>query len=141
FLGAYAGVKFAQPVASTEQKPVVNGDKQDVDNGIETPENMEKVIRAYHLIKDQYLEEVEGDLLLEGAIQGMLEVLDDPYSSYMDPEMNERFTEQLESSFEGIGAEVSRSEEHTSELQSRFDLVCRLLLEKKNNKTNKIKIV
>src|SRR5207249_6253029 len=27
---------------------------------------------------------------------------------------------------------ASRSEEHTSELQSRFDLVCRLLLEKKN---------
>src|SRR5699024_11715456 len=26
-----------------------------------------------------------------------------------------------------------RSEEHTSELQSRFDLVCRLLLEKQNN--------
>src|SRR5699024_11457395 len=28
-----------------------------------------------------------------------------------------------------------RSEEHTSELQSRFDLVCRLLLEKKNTQT------
>src|SRR5437867_10760732 len=28
-----------------------------------------------------------------------------------------------------------RSEEHTSELQSPYDLVCRLLLEKKNNKT------
>src|SRR5699024_12377579 len=28
---------------------------------------------------------------------------------------------------------VNRSEEHTSELQSRFDLVCRLLLEKKKN--------
>src|SRR5207249_10905869 len=28
--------------------------------------------------------------------------------------------------------DVRRSEEHTSELQSRFDLVCRLLLEKKN---------
>src|SRR6266513_744421 len=27
---------------------------------------------------------------------------------------------------------TNRSEEHTSELQSRFDLVCRLLLEKKN---------
>src|SRR5699024_12867773 len=34
--------------------------------------------------------------------------------------------------------EKSRSEEHTSELQSRFDLVCRLLLEKKN-KNQKIK--
>src|SRR5699024_11561440 len=30
----------------------------------------------------------------------------------------------------------SRSEEHTSELQSRFDLVCRLLLEKKNRKSS-----
>src|SRR5699024_12410885 len=29
-------------------------------------------------------------------------------------------------------ASALRSEEHTSELQSRFDLVCRLLLEKKN---------
>src|SRR5699024_11829936 len=29
------------------------------------------------------------------------------------------------------GGVTSRSEEHTSELQSRFDLVCRLLLEKK----------
>src|SRR5437868_8450641 len=29
-------------------------------------------------------------------------------------------------------AALCRSEEHTSELQSRFDLVCRLLLEKKN---------
>src|SRR5699024_11261713 len=28
---------------------------------------------------------------------------------------------------------ILRSEEHTSELQSRFDLVCRLLLEKKKN--------
>src|SRR5699024_12086597 len=30
----------------------------------------------------------------------------------------------------------ARSEEHTSELQSRFDLVCRLLLEKKKEKYN-----
>src|SRR5690349_24816735 len=31
-----------------------------------------------------------------------------------------------------------RSEEHTSELQSRRDLVCRLLLEKKKKKTTKL---
>src|SRR5206468_9856113 len=33
--------------------------------------------------------------------------------------------------------EPPRSEEHTSELQSRSDLVCRLLLEKKKQKTNR----
>src|SRR2546430_4386807 len=32
--------------------------------------------------------------------------------------------------------EVLRSEEHTSELQSQSNLVCRLLLEKKNNQPN-----
>src|SRR5699024_11999096 len=34
---------------------------------------------------------------------------------------------------------AARSEEHTSELQSRFDLVCRLLLEKKK-KNKKLKV-
>src|SRR5207249_10390904 len=48
-----------------------------------------------------------------------------------------RYTGLLELTAEGKATrnEVSaeRSEEHTSELQSRFDLVCRLLLEKKKN--------
>src|SRR5699024_11381859 len=33
-----------------------------------------------------------------------------------------------------------RSEEHTSELQSRFDLVCRLLLEKKKNDNERLTV-
>src|SRR2546427_9640443 len=35
-------------------------------------------------------------------------------------------------------ARPSRSEEHTSELQSQSNLVCRLLLEKKKKKTNSV---
>src|SRR5690349_23742245 len=38
----------------------------------------------------------------------------------------------------GLGDGEIRSEEHTSELQSRRDLVCRLLLEKKNKKYKKV---
>src|SRR5256884_1560627 len=34
----------------------------------------------------------------------------------------------------------SRSEEHTSELQSRLHLVCRLLLEKKKNRTISVRV-
>src|SRR5437867_9699765 len=37
----------------------------------------------------------------------------------------------------GGGPGYTRSEEHTSELQSPYDLVCRLLLEKKKKKNNK----
>src|SRR2546422_2761475 len=35
--------------------------------------------------------------------------------------------------YTGTGGVLARSEEHTSELQSRLHLVCRLLLEKKKN--------
>src|SRR3989440_7970905 len=38
------------------------------------------------------------------------------------------------------GPDTSRSEEHTSELQSRSDLVCRLLLEKKKKTNPKIMV-
>src|SRR5438034_5150260 len=37
----------------------------------------------------------------------------------------------------GLGSQALRSEEHTSELQSHSDLVCRLLLEKKKKKKKK----
>src|SRR2546429_2529199 len=38
------------------------------------------------------------------------------------------------------GNAFPRSEEHTSELQSRLHLVCRLLLEKKKNQTDKVSV-
>src|SRR5437870_11478331 len=42
---------------------------------------------------------------------------------------------------QAIGAAPCRSEEHTSELQSRGHLVCRLLLEKKNATKKKLRIL
>src|SRR5690606_41541998 len=45
--------------------------------------------------------------------------------------MNRDHYEWIERAVTGLGYEFVRSEEHTSELQSRENLVCRLLLEKK----------
>src|SRR2546422_5665981 len=42
-----------------------------------------------------------------------------------------KLNEALEYQTETVAASATRSEEHTSELQSRLHLVCRLLLEKK----------
>lgn len=69
--------------------------------------DMSKVLEAYSLIKDMYVEDVEDNDLIEGAIQGMLLSLEDPYSVYLDQEAMKEFNQQIESSFEGIGAEVS----------------------------------
>ncbi len=68
---------------------------------------MDKVAQAYQLIKGSYVEEVKEEQLIEGAIQGMLTSLKDPYSVYMNQELSKQFNEALEPSFEGIGAEVS----------------------------------
>src|SRR5690625_5257837 len=69
--------------------------------------DLRNIRMAYDLINKHYFEEVDQDELIEGAIQGMLDTLDDPYSSYMNEEAMERFNEQIQSSFQGIGAEVS----------------------------------
>ena len=69
--------------------------------------SMEKVAQAYKLIQGNYVEEVEEGQLIEGAIQGMLTTLDDPYSVYMNKEKAEQFNQALDASFEGIGAEIS----------------------------------
>src|SRR2546427_8180630 len=46
----------------------------------------------------------------------------------------EEAIEELEFAARQLGYKVMRSEEHTSELQSQSNLVCRLLLEKKKKK-------
>lgn len=112
FAGAYTGVKMAQPSDSEnttnqqqkEDASSAQGDQKEVS----LPEDMDKIGQAISLIKQNYLEGAEDQQLVEGAIQGMLATLDDPYSTYMDVEMMKEFDEQIESSFEGIGAEVSK---------------------------------
>src|SRR2546421_5576722 len=56
-------------------------------------------------------------------------------SSTRPPRCSAGTAEHLGGLVEEPDGEEQRSEEHTSELQSRSDVVCRLLLEKKKDKT------
>src|SRR5699024_12659232 len=62
------------------------------------------------------------------VIQRFLAVLSEPYI-YEETRIQAKCSNEYFTAKKIIGA--FRSKEHTSELQSRFDLVCRLLLEKK----------
>ncbi len=62
---------------------------------------------AYHAIIQRYAGgEVDHGLLIEGAIRGMIESLDDPYSSYLTPEEYRDSLQGISGQFEGIGAEI-----------------------------------
>jgi carboxyl-terminal processing protease len=101
--GTYAGMQLAAPDSNRDitliapDKAITNNDEKE----------LKKVEQAYELIKNRYVEKVDDDKLIQGAIQGMISTLNDPYSVYMDEEASQQFTESLDSSFEGIGAEVS----------------------------------
>ncbi|GAA0446590.1 S41 family peptidase [Lentibacillus halophilus] len=104
FAGGFTGVKLAQSGPEPAEDEADGQTNQD--NG-KSPKQMEKVSRAYDIIQENYLQDVKDKQLIDGAIKGMLSSLDDPYSSYLDEEMMKKFNQQIESSFEGIGAEVS----------------------------------
>ncbi|WP_068777475.1 S41 family peptidase [Paenibacillus sp. FJAT-26967] len=70
-------------------------------------QDVNKIAKTYELIENKYLSDVDHDKIMNGAINGMLEALEDPYTVYMDKEEAKQFTENINSSFQGIGAEVT----------------------------------
>lgn len=82
------------------------GDEKAVE--VNSPERREfdKLYTAYDQLQNEYYEEVDSNELINGAINGMIEALDDPYSDYMNEEEASQFLEGISSSFQGIGAEI-----------------------------------
>lgn len=106
--GSYAGIRWS--IAKFQEEGIGLVPETDTDNEAEggnESASIAKIDQAYKLIQKNYVEKASDKKLTEGAIQGMLEALKDPYSTYMDAETMKQFNEQIEASFEGIGAEVS----------------------------------
>ncbi|HEY0827306.1 MAG TPA: S41 family peptidase [Bacilli bacterium] len=72
-----------------------------------TDKEIQKIVKTYQLIENKFVSKVDKEKVLNGAINGMLDALEDPYSVYMDEEEAKSFEENVESTFTGIGAEVS----------------------------------
>jgi carboxyl-terminal processing protease len=66
---------------------------------------------AYNLIQKDYVDKPDAEKLVDGAIKGMVEALDDQYSGYVDPELFPFVNDSLSGAVEGIGAVVSEIEE------------------------------
>ncbi len=113
-VGTFFSMQLLQETVLNEQNidsenfvDLSEDEQQEILNDAGESTTFSKVMQAYSVIQDNYLEEADQDQLIEGAVEGMLATLDDPYSVYMDQETMDQFNEQIESSFEGIGAEVS----------------------------------
>src|SRR5699024_11439691 len=84
----------------------------------------DKITQTERLYGDQYCLEVEH--ISEAILSGNTDLKHDFENSIQNMKVMDACFESIQT-----GKKAYRSEEHTSELQSRFDIVCRLLLEKK----------
>lgn len=64
--------------------------------------------QVYRFIQRNYVDEVEPDVLIEGALNGMFEALDDPHSAYLDTEEMRSLTDTTSGEFGGVGMFISK---------------------------------
>ncbi|MFB9324806.1 S41 family peptidase [Paenibacillus aurantiacus] len=73
-------------------------------------ENFENLSYAYNDIINGYLEGADDKKLVDGAVEGMVASLDDPYSVYLTGEAGKAYMESYEDHFVGIGVEVRQED-------------------------------
>ena len=82
------------------------GDEEPAVRLVTEREEFSKLYEAYDTLVNKYYTELDEEELINGAINGMVDSLDDPYSDYMSKEDTESFNQTISASFEGIGAEI-----------------------------------
>ncbi len=110
FLGYYLGItKVSFQVANFRPQLSVQSKEPPASA---TNLDMQKFWSALEKVQTLYYDKsaIDGDKLLNGAISGMVESLDDPYTVYLPPVQNDDFKDNLAGKFEGIGAELGMKE-------------------------------
>lgn len=74
-------------------------------------EDLKKIDALYNEITNHYVGKVDEKKLIDGALKGMTEALDDPYSSYLNEPEADELDQSLAGSFEGIGATMTMADD------------------------------
>lgn len=85
------------------------------DGNTYTEDGFDYFWQAFRLIREQYIEDVPIETLVEGATNGMLEALNDQFSGYMPPDLFQMLNEELDGEIQGIGV-VIRTDETTGHI-------------------------
>jgi carboxyl-terminal processing protease len=67
----------------------------------------QKLFSTYHLLSTKYYQQIPENKLLDGAVSGMVQSLNDPFSDYFSPDDAKQFQSALSSTMVGIGVEVA----------------------------------
>jgi carboxyl-terminal processing protease len=75
----------------------------------DAPREMKAIWEVWNILVNEHVSRADLNLdeLKEAAIDGMLELVEDPYTSYLDPDVFQLQSGNFRGNFEGIGAEVT----------------------------------
>lgn len=62
--------------------------------------------QVFNLIQSDYLDKVDMNKLVDGATNGLMNALGDPYSGYMNPELYDLMNSDMSGEFDGIGVVI-----------------------------------
>ena len=82
--------------------------------------NLNKFYDAFITLKENYYEEITDEKLIDSAIKGMLSSTGDTYTNYNDLEETEEFLENVQGTYEGIGATIGMKEDKTIYVADMF---------------------
>lgn len=83
-------------------------------------ENVMNFNQVKSMLMQNFYQEVDENKLLVGAIQGMAEVLEDPYTVYYTPEQMKDFKEKSQGSYVGIGVTVYMDDDEILTVSETF---------------------
>jgi carboxyl-terminal processing protease len=84
---------------------------------------------TYHTIRDRYAGgDVSRDAIVQGAIRGMINALDDPYSQYLTSAQYQSSLQGISGEFEGIGAELATQASDGTATCVTLGPTCRLVI-------------
>ncbi len=69
--------------------------------------NLQEFISTYNSIVNNYYNKVNKDELIDSAINGMVNSLDDPYSTYMDESETDDFNDSISGYYDGVGITIT----------------------------------
>lgn len=65
-----------------------------------------ELVATYEKIRDNYYDEVSENDLINAAVNGMVGILNDPYSYYMDSDATNSFNQKVDGQYVGIGTTI-----------------------------------
>lgn len=98
----------------------VNTNKTEVSYS-KTKKGFDSLYETYDTIMSEYYKDVDSDKLIEGAINGMLESLDDEHTMYFDKKSKEEFDSELSGNYYGIGAQIQLTSDEIIKITKVFD--------------------